>query len=109
MSLQKLSGPPCPLVMKIPTFDICKWYSLKLTPVHVPLSPGQVLVIRPTIIGGLSIATFSLFSIMALAMTTAPVDSDHIIIPMVTAGVFGLLSGYPAASFLEESGEKLDF
>ena len=71
------------------------------------LSPGQDLVIRPTIVGGLSIATFSVFSMMALAMTTTPLDSDHVIIPMVAAGVFGLLSGYPATSFLEESGEKL--
>lgn len=71
-------------------------------------SNSQVLVIRPTIIGGLSIATFSLFSIMALAMTTAPVDSDHIIIPMVTAGVFGLLSGYPAASLMRGYFRSLD-
>ena len=70
-------------------------------------STGQDLVIRPTIVGGLSIATFIVFSMMALALTTTPLDSDHVIIPMVAALVFALLSGYPATSFLEESGEKL--
>eukprot|EP00435_Cladocopium_sp_Y103_P035304 s2635_g9.t1 len=69
---------------------------------------GQELVIRPTIIGGLSIATFGMFSIMALAMTTAPLDSEHIIIPMVAAGCFGLLSGYPAASLMRGYFRSVD-
>lgn len=61
-------------------------------------STSQDLVIRPTIVGGLSIATFIVFSMMALALTTTPLDSDHVIIPMVAALVFALLSGYPATS-----------
>eukprot|EP00438_Fugacium_kawagutii_P017701 Skav216316 [mRNA] locus=scaffold3892:17797:19623:- [translate_table: standard] len=66
------------------------------------------VVIRPTIIGGVSIGCFGLFLMLALALTTAPNDEAILYIPALAMVMCGLLVGYPAASLMREYFRSLD-
>ena len=69
-------------------------------------STTKKLVIRPTIISGLSIAAFAVFSVMSLATATAAYDD--FIISVSAAMIFGLCSGYPAVLLLRDYFRSLD-
>mmetsp|Transcript_40167 Transcript_40167/g.92924 ORF Transcript_40167/g.92924 Transcript_40167/m.92924 type:complete len:528 (-) Transcript_40167:140-1723(-) len=72
-------------------------------------SSDQVLLIKPTVMGGLSIGIFCTMFFIHVAFTTMPMDSIEVmIIPTLSILVLGLAAGYPMVSAGREYFRSLD-
>ena len=70
---------------------------------------NQRLVIKPTIIGVVSVAGFCTFAVMFVATILVPIDDvELLVIPMSAAAVFGFSVAYPACSMMRAYFRSLD-
>jgi len=70
---------------------------------------NQRLVIKPTIIGVVSVAGFCTFAVMFVATVLVPIDDvELLVIPMSAAAVFGFSVAYPACSMMRAYFRSLD-
>ena len=62
---------------------------------------NQRLVIKPTVIGVVSIGCFCTFAVMFVAMVVVPIDNvELLVIPMSATSVFAVAVSYPACSMM---------
>ena len=70
---------------------------------------NQRLVIKPTVIGVVSIGCFCTFAVMFVAMVVVPIDNvELLVIPMSATSVFAVAVSYPACSMMRAYFRSLD-